>query len=98
MLIELVMVEVAGVEPASQRGMMKTSTCLFHLLLFFVLRFANGQAILQNRLSLISQKFRAPETPARALIDAAYTLAPGQAQRRGRLKQPMRTLRSQLFV
>ena len=35
---------------------------------------------------------------ARALFDAAYALAPGQAQRRGRLKQPMRTLRSQLFV
>ena len=35
---------------------------------------------------------------ARALTDAAYTLAPGQAQRRGGIKPPMRTLRSQLFV
>jgi len=94
---EFVLVEVAGVEPASQRGMMKTSTCLFHLQLFFVLRFANGQAILQNRLSLISQKFRAPETPARALIDAAYTLAPSQAQRRGGIMPPEQTLRSQLL-
>ena len=31
------------------------------------------------------------------LIDAAYTLAPGQAQRRGGIMPPMRTLRSQLL-
>ena len=35
---------------------------------------------------------------SRALSGAACTLAPGRAQRRGRLKQPMRTLRSQLLV
>ena len=97
MLIHLILVEVAGVEPASRRGMMKTSTCLFHLQLFFVLRFANGQAILQNRHSLISQKSRMPGISARALIDAAYTLAPGQAQRRGGIMPPVRTLRSQLL-
>ena len=92
------LVEVAGVEPASQRGMMKTSTCLFHLQSFFVIRFANGQAILQNRHSLISEELRMPEVPPRALDDATCTLAPGQAQRRGgKIMPPMRTLRSQLL-
>ena len=91
------MVEVAGVEPASQRGAVKISTCLFHLQLFFVLRFANGQAILQNRHSLISAELRMPEVRPRALDDAAYTLAPGQAQRRGGIMPPVRTLRSQLL-
>ena len=97
MLIHLILVEVRGVEPLSQRGVMKTSTCLFHLQLFFVLRFANGQAILQNRHSLISPKLRMPEVRARVLDGAAYTLAPGQAQRRGGIMPPEQTLRSHLL-
>ena len=44
MLIHLILVEVAGVEPASRRGTAKTSTCLFHLQLLIVRLNANGQA------------------------------------------------------
>ena len=91
------MVEVAGVEPASQRGAVKISTCLFHLQLFFVLSFANGQAIPQNRHSLISPKLRMPGISARVLTRAAYTLVPNQAQRRGGIMPPEQTLRSQLL-
>ena len=97
MLIELVMVEVAGIEPASQRGLMKTSTCLFHLQVFFVLCFANGQAIRQNRHSKISLILQMPRVSARALNGAAYTLALSQAQRRGGIMPPEQTLRSQLL-
>jgi len=42
-------------------------------------------------------ELQTPKVSARALIDAAYTLAPGQAQRRGGIMPPMRTLRSQLL-
>ena len=96
MLNDLVMVEVAGVEPASRRGMMKMSTCLFHLQVFFVIRVANGQACF--RLCIL-QSHRIPnaKNPARVLIDAAFALAPGQAKRRGGIMPPMRTLRSQLL-
>ena len=91
------MVEVAGVEPASRRGAVKTSTCLFHLQLFFVRRNANGQAFFPDYALFYLTAARMPESAARALIDAACTLAPGQAQRRGGIMPPVRTLRSQLL-
>ena len=77
---------------------MKTSTCLFHLRLLIVRRNANGQAVLPDYALFHLAAARAPELAARVLIDAAYTLVPGQAQRRGGIMPPMRTLRSQLFV
>ena len=40
---------------------------------------------------------RMPGSAARVLTDAAYTLVPGQAQRRGGIMPPMRILRSQLL-
>ncbi len=91
------LVEVAGVEPASRRGTAKISTCLFHLQLLIVRRNANGQAFLPDYAFFDLTAARMPGAAARVLTDAAYTLVPGQAQRRGGIMPPMRTLRSQLL-
>ena len=68
-----------------------------HLQLLIVRRNANGQAFLPDYAFFDLTAARMPGAAARVLTDAAYTLVPGQAQRRGGIMPPMRTLRSQLL-
>ena len=48
MLIHLILVEVAGVEPACRLSLKLISTYLFHLKGLFVSLFADGQALRQT--------------------------------------------------